>query len=150
MKPAHIFRDQVNTVAQWFDQWNDIEQTIACYSLLKRLGPTQARFLSLVLDHTFRDSASEVQVLEEEANGKGIYLFLSHKNIMMNIHKCVVTGYFMNANNKQNNKSNVELCIRFCFFSFEKTQLFLSPFCPENNFNSVRNRFCLFELILHF
>jgi len=71
MKPAHIFRDQVNTVAQWFDQWNDIEQTIACYSLLKRLGPTQARFLSLVLDHTFRDSAGEVQVLEEEANGKG-------------------------------------------------------------------------------
>ena len=76
MKPAHIFRDQVNTVAQWFDQWNDIEQTIACYSLLKRLGPTQARFLSLVLDHTFRDSAGEVQVLEEEANGKGLFIFL--------------------------------------------------------------------------
>ena len=71
MKPAHIFRDQVNTVAQWFDQWNDIEQTIACYSLLKRLGPTQARFLSLVLDYTFRDHAYEVQILEDEANGKG-------------------------------------------------------------------------------
>ena len=71
MKPAHIFRDQVNTVAQWFDQWNDIEQTIACYSLLKRLGPTQARFLSLVLDYTFRDSAYEVQELEKEANSKG-------------------------------------------------------------------------------
>lgn len=74
MKPPHIFREQVNTVAQWFDQWNDIEQTIACYSLLKRLGPTQARFLSLVLDHTFRDSAYEVQGLEEEANGKGFFV----------------------------------------------------------------------------
>ena len=128
MKPAHIFRDQVNTVAQWFDQWNDIEQTIACYSLLTRLGPTQARSLSLVLDHTFRDSASEVQVLEEEANGKGIYLFLSHKNIMMNIHKCVVTGYFMNASNKQNNKSNVELCIRFCFFFVRENSIIFITF----------------------
>lgn len=80
MKPAHIFRDQVNTVAQWFDQWNDIEQTIACYSLLKRLGPTQARFLSLVLDHTFRDSAYEVQVLEEEANGKEFLRSLCHES----------------------------------------------------------------------
>jgi len=80
MKPAHIFRDQVNTVAQWFDQWNDIEQTIACYSLLKRLGPTQARFLSLVLDHTFRDSASEVQILEEEANGKEFLDSLCHES----------------------------------------------------------------------
>ena len=73
MKPAHIFRDQVNTVAQWFDQWNDIEQTIACYSLLKRIGHTQARFLSLVLEHTFRDSAYEVNILEREANGKGYF-----------------------------------------------------------------------------
>lgn len=80
MKPAHIFRDQVNTVAQWFDQWNDIEQTIACYSLLKRLGPTQARFLSLVLEYTFRDSAYEVQILEEEANGKGFLRSLCHES----------------------------------------------------------------------
>lgn len=80
MKPAHIFRDQVNTVAQWFDQWNDIEQTIACYSLLKRLGPTQARFLSLVLDYTFRDSAFEVQVFEKEANDKEFLRGLCHES----------------------------------------------------------------------
>jgi len=80
MKPAHIFRDQVNTVAQWFDQWNDIEQTIACYSLLKRLGPTQARFLSLVLDYTFRDSAYEVQELEKEANGEEFLKGLCHES----------------------------------------------------------------------
>lgn len=80
MKPAHIFSDQVNTVAQWFDQWNDIEQTIACYSLLKRLGPTQARFLSLVLEHTFRDSASEVKILEDDANGKEFLQKLCHES----------------------------------------------------------------------
>jgi len=80
MKPAHIFRDQVNTVAQWFDQWNDIEQTIACYSLLKRLGPTQARFLSLVLDYTFRDSAYEVEVFEKEANDKEFLRGLCHES----------------------------------------------------------------------
>ena len=71
MKPAHIFRDQVNVVNGWFSNWNDIEQTIACYFLLRRLGPTQARFLSLVLDHTFKDSANDVQMLEQEANNKG-------------------------------------------------------------------------------
>ena len=71
MKPAHIFRDQVNVVNGWFSNWNDIEQTIACYFLLKKLGPTQARFLSLVLEHTFRDSANDVWVLEQEANNKG-------------------------------------------------------------------------------
>ena len=80
MKPAHIFRDQVNTVAQWFDQWNDIEQTIACYSLLKRLGPTQARFLSLVLDYTFRDSAYEVDLFEKEANDKQFLRSLCHES----------------------------------------------------------------------
>ncbi|XP_002170483.3 protein Smaug homolog 1 isoform X1 [Hydra vulgaris] len=79
MKPAHIFRDQVNTVAQWFDQWNDIEQTIACYSLLKRIGHTQARFLSLVLEHTFRDTAYEVNILEREANGKEFLRSLCHE-----------------------------------------------------------------------
>jgi len=80
MKPAHIFRDQVNTVAQWFDQWNDIEQTIGFYSLVKRLGPTQARFLSLVLDYTFRDSAYEVQVFEKEANRKEFLKGLCHES----------------------------------------------------------------------
>ena len=73
MKPAHIFRDQVNVINGWFSNWNDIEQTIACYVLLKRLGPTQARFLSLVLDHTFKDSADDVLALEQEANDEGNY-----------------------------------------------------------------------------
>ena len=72
MKPAHTFRAQVKMVAEWFNHWNDIEQTIACYLLLKRLGPTQARFLSLVLEHTFKDSAYEVGLLEKEANSKGM------------------------------------------------------------------------------
>lgn len=80
MKPAYIFRDRINTVVQWFDQWNDIEQTIACYSLLKRLGSTQARFLSLVLEHTFRDSAYEVGIFEEEANAKEFLRGLCHES----------------------------------------------------------------------
>lgn len=99
MKPAHIFRDQVNTVAQWFDQWNDIEQTIACYSLLKRLGPTQARFLSLVLEYTFRDHAYEVQILEDEANGKGkstlsFIMLKITKQILWCSHRRIFKAYF--------------------------------------------------------
>eukprot|EP00794_Sanderia_malayensis_P020007 gene20007-21968_t len=80
MKPAHIFRDQVNVVIGWFSNWNDIEQTIACYFLLKRLAPTQARFLSLVLDQTFKDSANDILVLEQEANNQAFLKGLYHEN----------------------------------------------------------------------
>lgn len=104
MKPAHIFRDQVNVVNGWFSNWNDIEQTIACYVLLKRLGPTQARFLSLVLEHTFKDSAGEIWVLEQEANNNGKYsvalLLLTSKS---EVYKSKDTGL-----NKTKQFSNIK------------------------------------------
>ena len=73
MKPAHhtLFRDQVSTLVEWFANWNDCEQTIALYTLLKRISTIQARFLSLILEHTFRDNSLEVQMMQRRANDKG-------------------------------------------------------------------------------
>ena len=79
----------------WFSNWNDIEQTIACYFLLRRLGPTQARFLSLVLEHTFRDSANDVWVLEQEANNKGtcVVLYIIDPLPLFPILTCIIATF---------------------------------------------------------
>lgn len=73
MKPAHhtLFRDQVSTLVEWFANWNECEQTIALYTLLKRISTIQAKFLSLILEHTFRDDSFEVQMMQRQANDKG-------------------------------------------------------------------------------
>lgn len=77
MKPAHhtLFRDQVSTLVEWFANWNDCEQTIALYTLLKRISTIQAKFLSLILEHTFRDDSFEVQMMQRRANDKGSIYF---------------------------------------------------------------------------
>lgn len=67
MKSTHHFRDQLTVISGWFDQWNDCEQTVALYSLIKKLGSTHARFLALVLDQNFAQCV-ELQLQEQEAN----------------------------------------------------------------------------------
>ncbi|PSN56961.1 hypothetical protein C0J52_10865 [Blattella germanica] len=65
-----MFREQVNTISSWFDQWNECERTVALYSLIKRVTHVNARFLSLVLDQTIGDS-QELQLHEQQANNPG-------------------------------------------------------------------------------
>lgn len=73
MRPAHhtLFRDQVSTLVEWFSHWNDCERTIALYTLLMRISTIQAKFLSLILEHTYREDSYEVQVMQKRANDKG-------------------------------------------------------------------------------
>merc|ERR1712168_322753 len=121
MKPSHIFRDQVNRVAQWFDQWNDIEQTIACYSLLKRLGPTQARFLSLVLDYTFRDSAYEVEVFEKEANDKEFLRGLCHESKEIAVQQLLLHLPLLHPGNDEARHEYLKLLPKILSHSLEYT-----------------------------
>ncbi|XP_021942921.1 protein Smaug homolog 2 isoform X2 [Zootermopsis nevadensis] len=67
---CEMFREQVNTISSWFDQWNECERTVALYSLIKRVTHVNARFLSLVLDQTLGDS-HELQLHEQQANNPG-------------------------------------------------------------------------------
>lgn len=50
-----MFREQVTTVCNWFDRWSPCEQTVAMVAMLRRLQPTQARFLISVLNRQIAD-----------------------------------------------------------------------------------------------
>lgn len=70
MKANLIFRDQVNTLGSWFENWSECERTVALYSICSRLGAPQARLLVRVLEHSLADS-TELPRLEQEANDSG-------------------------------------------------------------------------------
>lgn len=69
MKPTDLFRDQVNALWSCFKDWNECEQTLVLYSLLKGVSGTQAKFLSLVLDQALAES--DLQHVDREANDPG-------------------------------------------------------------------------------
>ncbi|ODN02875.1 Protein Smaug 1 [Orchesella cincta] len=62
-----MFREQVTTVCNWFDRWSPCEQTVAMVAMLRRLQPTQARFLTSVLNRQISD-CTELRRTEILAN----------------------------------------------------------------------------------
>lgn len=67
MKANSNFRDQVGQVTNWFKEWSECEQTVALYSLLKKLSPAQAKFLDQVLQQSLAD-CTDVKNLQKKAN----------------------------------------------------------------------------------
>lgn len=70
---ANAFGERARMLAEWFQDWNSCEQTIALYSLLSKVSATQARFLSLVLEHSLKNGydSQELSKLEKQANNAG-------------------------------------------------------------------------------
>lgn len=62
------FRDQVNLLSSWFKEWSECEQTVALYTLLKRVNASQARFLDFVLEQTLAESEEYIQLAREANN----------------------------------------------------------------------------------
>ena len=70
MKVNNNFREQVGQVTSWFREWSECEQTVALYSLLKKLTPQQACFLDQVLQQSLSE-CSEVKSMQNKANDAG-------------------------------------------------------------------------------
>ncbi|KAG8198167.1 hypothetical protein JTE90_006917 [Oedothorax gibbosus] len=76
MKSSHHFRDQLSVMSGWFEQWNRCEQTVALFSLVKKIEPAHARFLALVLEQSASQSPT-LHTRDEEANDPGYINALS-------------------------------------------------------------------------
>ncbi|KAL1138895.1 hypothetical protein AAG570_008957 [Ranatra chinensis] len=74
-----MFQAQLNTMVMWFDQWNESGQTVALFKMLTRLAPTQARFVSIALEHSLTECA-ELALREKEANNPGFVSSLLCEN----------------------------------------------------------------------
>lgn len=73
---GNAFGDRARQLTEWFQAWNSCEQTIALYSLLSKVSAIQARFLSLVLEHSLKNGcdSQELTRLERQANNAGTQL----------------------------------------------------------------------------
>jgi len=67
-------KDRVELLSRWFKEWNHCEQTLALYSLLRRVNPTQARFLSFVLNQKLRNEGHDIEQIEIEANSSSTFV----------------------------------------------------------------------------
>uniref|UniRef100_A0A1B6EQB0 Protein Smaug n=1 Tax=Cuerna arida TaxID=1464854 RepID=A0A1B6EQB0_9HEMI len=65
-----MYQERVDTMCQWFDQWDISGQMVALFKMVTRVKPTQARFLSIALENCLTECA-EVALREQEANNPG-------------------------------------------------------------------------------
>ena len=90
MKANSNFREQVGQVTSWFKDWSECEQTVALYSLLKKLTPPQAKFLDQVLQQSLAECA-DVKQMQKKANDEG-KISLSVSLSVQSLLNCYVTG----------------------------------------------------------
>ncbi|KOC60335.1 Protein Smaug like protein 1 [Habropoda laboriosa] len=65
--PGALFCEQVGELTRVFSQWNECEQTVVLYALLRRIPEVQARFLAQAVQHSLH-SVSELDTQELNAN----------------------------------------------------------------------------------
>ncbi|XP_046749622.1 protein Smaug homolog 1 isoform X2 [Diprion similis] len=68
--PGALFCEQVGELTRVFSQWNECEQTVVLYALLRRIPAVQARFLAQAVQHSLH-SVSELNSQELNANNPG-------------------------------------------------------------------------------
>ncbi|XP_008543271.1 protein Smaug [Microplitis demolitor] len=65
--PGALFCEQVGELTRVFSQWNECEQTVVLYALLRRIPAVQARFLAQAVQHSLH-ALSELDTQELNAN----------------------------------------------------------------------------------
>lgn len=68
--PGALFCEQVTELTRVFSQWNECEQTVVLYALLRRIPTMQARFLAQAVQHSLH-SVSDLDMQEINANNPG-------------------------------------------------------------------------------
>ena len=82
MKSSYVFRDQVGIIGTWFSSWNECEQVVALYALLRKIRKSQVKFLSQVLSQILVNSMENITDNEVEANDPGLFnIYLVHVSL---------------------------------------------------------------------
>lgn len=76
------FNEQVGELTRVFSQWNECEQTVVLYALLRRIPAVQARFLAQAVQHSLH-SVSELDIKEINANNPGNYNFIKYTQYIL-------------------------------------------------------------------
>lgn len=84
-----MFCEQVGTVTSLFEQWNDCEQTVVLYALLKRVPYSNLKFLQLSIEYNIAQnysSQTKLNILETNANNGAFLtkLISTYKNFKCN------------------------------------------------------------------
>jgi len=70
MKSTDNFGDQVVIVNSWFSSWSECEQVVTLYSLLRKIGSRQVKFIGQVIGH-MQQGCTDLDQQEQQANDPG-------------------------------------------------------------------------------
>ncbi|XP_011639003.1 protein Smaug homolog 1 [Pogonomyrmex barbatus] len=80
------FNEQVGELTRVFSQWNECEQTVVLYALLRHLPAVQARFLAQAIQHSLH-SVTELDTKETNANNPNYINSLMSESTEVAIHQ---------------------------------------------------------------
>ena len=95
---TYKFRDQVNAVTEYFKSWNECEQTVALYSLMRILNPTQAKFLMQVIEHGSAADPADIQIAQRNANDPGMLIRIYSPQYRIELFRLDTQELLKNAN----------------------------------------------------
>ncbi|XP_032688723.1 protein Smaug homolog 1 isoform X2 [Odontomachus brunneus] len=100
LSSAAPFCEQVSELTRLFCQWNECEQTVVLYALLRRMPAVQARFLAEAVQHTLH-SVSQLDTQEMNANNPVFVVGLMSESTEIAIHELLMHLPLLKAGNSE-------------------------------------------------